>query len=314
MGDVWGLEWLDQNSQRNYPLSEDASAADVTGAFTLPTSFLLELQLPVHGGLVVTPENFFLSLLTITPNGYVIGVSYDDGTDNPPLVALAQLNRAQHTENGVYQLVGQGDFFDTFGSVTIGILDDIDLQPPGSWTFNKAGGLLDSDCIRPQLRGITSISISNGVSTSNGIVGDVVLVSGTNIQLTGISMGGGVGIRIDAIDGSLLNETSPCTADANLPAPIRTINMIPGDNNGNFTITAGTCIQIDTITNGLQLSDTCSSPCCGCAELDAIMTQLDTMATQVPSLTSFVTELRTQVAAMTQTVLASRLNDVGTCP
>ena len=32
----WNLEWLDHNSQRNYPLAEDATGFDETSSFQLP--------------------------------------------------------------------------------------------------------------------------------------------------------------------------------------------------------------------------------------------------------------------------------------
>ena len=33
IGNVWNIEWLNQNSQRNYPLSEEATGYDITGAY-----------------------------------------------------------------------------------------------------------------------------------------------------------------------------------------------------------------------------------------------------------------------------------------
>ena len=30
---LWNIEWLNQNSQRNYPLSEEASLKDLTGTW-----------------------------------------------------------------------------------------------------------------------------------------------------------------------------------------------------------------------------------------------------------------------------------------
>ena len=54
---IWNLEWLNHNSQRSYPLAEDATKTDITGTFTLPDDFILGLYFPIHAGLDVDVEN-----------------------------------------------------------------------------------------------------------------------------------------------------------------------------------------------------------------------------------------------------------------
>jgi hypothetical protein len=311
----FNIEWLNQNSQRKYPLNENATGIDLTGAFTLPDSLILELYLPIHSGLQVIPEFFFLSLITITSNGVMLGIGYDDSAANYPLVAVAQFNRSTHFENASYALVGQGDLHDVFGTITIGVLDELNLQPAGTYRFDRNGGLLDTDCIRPMVQGVSSITISNGGGDQSApITGDVTFIAGANIQFA-ISPGtGGGSLRIDAIDTSGFSTVDPCAADVSPPPPIRTINMIPADANGDFTLQAGDCVSITKLTNGLKLEDNCSQPCCGCVELDAVMAQLQHLANEVPSLRGLVNKLNSEITNMAQVVLSARLGDTGACP
>jgi hypothetical protein len=66
----WNLEWLNHNAQRAYPLADDATGPDETGAFKLPDNFLVELDLPVHAGLNVGPAGFFVLPSAAYAGGY----------------------------------------------------------------------------------------------------------------------------------------------------------------------------------------------------------------------------------------------------
>ena len=39
---TWNLEWLNHNSQRNYPIADDATGYDETGTFKIPEDFIVE--------------------------------------------------------------------------------------------------------------------------------------------------------------------------------------------------------------------------------------------------------------------------------
>ena len=73
---LWNLEFQNQNSQRRYPLTEDSSVTDTSGTFTLPNSFLLELDLPISSGMNVDPSSFFIYQLGVYANGYSILLGY----------------------------------------------------------------------------------------------------------------------------------------------------------------------------------------------------------------------------------------------
>jgi hypothetical protein len=303
----WNLEWLNHNGQRHYPLADDADGVDETGTFRLPESFLLALYFPVHAGLDVQPDKFFLSRLSLFPTGYSVSIGYDDGTSDPPVAATAVIARNSHAALQSYALPGAGDFDDCLGKIVIGRTDEIDLQPAGEYTFTPAEGRLDTDAIRPMLRGVSSLAIVSGAERSARLYGDVRLRAGTNMKLTIASVDpAATTIRIDAIDGAGLNESCECDGDTP-PAPIRTIDGIPPDAQGNFNLVAAKCVELPAIDNGLRVVDTCSDPCCGCPELEKLTEELRHFDGERVTLTNFLANLKAQVDTMDGVVLASRL-------
>jgi hypothetical protein len=307
---IWNLEWLNHNSQRSYPLAEDATKTDQTGTFKLPDDFILGLYLPVHAGLDIDVENFFIRSISVFATGYNISIGYDDGTGNVTVVATAVISQAAHTANMSYALPGVNAFDDTVGKLVIGILDSINQQPSGQFFFDYAGGKLDADCIRPIIRGIQSIRTLNNGELSAPITGHVIFSAGSNFQLSVTQVPGlPAEIRFDAIDGAGLTED--CACEDTTVGPIKTINSIGPDSYGNFTLNGINCLEIQKIDNGIQLNDTCSSPCCGCAELEQLTKEIEMVSTAESTLENFVNQLALQMTNFSQTVLGSKLNDTG---
>lgn len=309
MPGLWNREWLNANSQRAYPLFEEATATDVTGSFVLPQDFLLELYLPVHAGLAVQPENFFIRSISVFATGYNVSIGYDDGTTDPPVVATAVVAKSAHVEYDSYALPGSGDFDDVIGKVVIGNTDAIDRQPSGQYFFDPAGGRLDPDCARPMIRGVSSIAVVNGSESSSRLYGDFEFVSGNNMQISVVSVGQVNQIRWDAIDGAGLTENCACEED--IGPPIRTINRIPPNPDGDFTLIGNPCLDLQGIANGINLIDKCSQPCCGCAELEKLTQELDQFGNQAVTLQNFMSRLQQEVYSMRDNLLASRLNSSG---
>ena len=307
----WNLQWLNHNSQRSYPIADWGDSTDQTGTVRIPDNFLLALYFPVHAGLAVAPEKFFIQGLGIYPTGYSIAVGYDDGTASPPSVASVNIARAGHTEYRSYALSGAGDFDDSVGKVVIGKLDDIDTLPPGYYTFDPASTPLETDAIQPMIRGISSLVVVNGADRSQRIYGDVELVAGDNMRIVANLIDGfAPQVVFSAISGEGLSAACECTDEA--PANcIKFINGIPPLPDGNFRIVGNRCLDIQPIANGLQLSDTCSEPCCGCTELAALTRQIDRFADGVLTLQTFASNLGGDVIQMSQVVLGSRLGDNG---
>jgi hypothetical protein len=308
MPGIWNQEWLNQNSQRAYPLSELATRVDGSGIFTLPDDFLLGLYIPVHSGLAVDPTRFYLHSVAVYATGYSVAVGYNDDAGGV-VVGSATIAKATHREYDAYAIPGVGDFDDIVGYAVVGSVASIDLQPPGQYFFGPAGGVLEPDCIRPMIRWVGSITVVNGNESSPRIYGDIQLVAGDNMQITVGGIGDAGQIRFDAIDGAGLTEVCACTED--LAPPIRTINNVPPAANGDFILLGNDCLKIDPAGNGLRLSDECSQPCCGCAELEALTRELDQFGSAATTLQNFLNALKTEVDTQRDVILSSRLNTGG---
>jgi hypothetical protein len=309
MPGIWNLEWLNQNSQRAYPLAEDAGRRDETEAFVLPDDFILSLYLPVNAGVAVHPARFFIRSISAYATGYNVAIAYDDGTSNPPVVATAVVPRDSHREYDSYALPGTGDFDEVVGRIVIGRLDSIARQPSGRFFFDYAGGKLDPDCIRPQPRAVTSVTVVNGNERSLPLYGPIEIIAGTNMQISVVAAGEVNQVRWDAIDGAGLTENCACE-EAEGP-PIRTIDHVGPDPEGNIDIIGDDCLVVEPQTHAIRIVDRCSTPCCGCPELEKLARELDQIGPQATTLRSFVDRLKTEMDNMRNVIFTSRLNSQG---
>lgn len=303
------IEWLNLNAQRRYPLAEDASGTDTTGSITLPSDFLVALDLPIHYAFNVDLTGFFVRYVGIYSTGFSVIIGYDNGTTIVN-VASALIPRDGFTQNTTVVLGGVDDYVDTIGKLTIGNVTTIGDQASGFFNFTLANGRIEPDCIRPLLRGITSIAVVNGTETSERLYGDIELVAEANIQLTPvIESGQDPKILISAINGAGLAEDCVCGDTA--AVAIRRINGVPPTPDGDFALLGSSCLTITPVDNGLQLQDICSEPCCGCQELESVTRALEGFGSQSTTLENFLNRLESKVTTMSETVLGSKLNDSG---
>lgn len=306
---IWNKEWLNANSQRSYPFTEDATKQDQTGALSLPDDLILGIRFPIHAGLSVVPTGFYLSQLSVYGSGVSLTISYWDGSSSQE-VATTAVATATHNEYDQYSLIGKNNFDDSVGQIVFGRKETLEGLPPGNFQFAYQDGKLEVDAIVPMIADVRSLVIVNGPERSQRYTGDIELVAGSNIRLTPIvTIGQPTKIRIDAIDGEGLNED--CVCDESEAPPIRTINGIPPDNSGNYKLLGGTCIDITGVTGGLRVDNVCAEPCCGCDELEALTQELEIFGDTYTTLRGFVNRLQSEVTNMSQVVLGSRLNDDG---
>lgn len=305
----WNLQWLNHNSQRSYPLTSWATKVDKKDAIRLPDSFIVALYLPISATLEIDTSRFFVRNVMISPTGFSVTVGYDSGDGTVVDVAAANIARANFVPNRSYALGGIDEFDDTIGHLVIGNIDEIDKLAPGFYTFDLAGGALEADVIRPNIRGISRLRIKNNNEMSEYVYGDVTLVAGSNVRISLAYTPEDTQIIFDAISGLNLNADCICPT----PDPgecIRCINGVCSDD-GTFTLVANECIDVSPGKNSLTLVDTCAQPCCGCAELDELVTQIDRFADGVTTLQNFVSRLSAEVTQMSMVVLGSKLGDSG---
>lgn len=308
----WNLQWLNHNAQRSYPLTERATKKDTSGpdgTIRIPDSFIVAIYFPVHAGLDVLIDQFYIKNILISPVGYTIGVGYNDAELGAILVGNVNVPLATHTANTAYAIAGINDFADSIGQMVIGQIDEIGNLPQGFYEFDIAGAEIEPDAIRPMIRGVAGIRVVNVAETSETLYGDIEFVAGSNMQID-VDVEN-KRITFNAISGEDLNTTCDCLV--NPPGEcIRCINGNCSDGE-NLVITGGDCINVTTDGNVLQLTDTCASPCCGCPELDALKSQIDRFSDGVATLENFVTRLGSEVTQMSLVVIGSRLGDAGGC-
>lgn len=309
---TWNLEWLDHNSQRNYPLTEDATCLSVDGDFTLPDDFIVGLYLAVPATQNISPSGFFIRYVGVYSTGYSVTIAYQPDNDNDAItVASAQIAKSGHVYGKAYALAGLGSFESSVGKIVIGKLDNIDKQPTGFHEFDLEGGRLETDSIRPQLRSVTGLILEDNGTESNLIYGTVKLQAGSRFRLRKISEDASeVVIELSAIGNDGLNEDCDCDG-AETATPIVSINGVRADNSGNLTLLGNTCLQVTPGSNGIQLKDICSQPCCGCEELEKLTQSLELFGSKATTIENFLTGLEATVRQMDMVVLGSKLNDRG---
>jgi hypothetical protein len=302
------LEWLNHNSQRAYPLTADSTKLDTTEAFELPDDFIVGLILPVHWGIDIDTTKFFISKIAAYATGFSVTVGYDS-LSGVIDVATALVARASHTTNQVYNLGGMGDFADSRGQIVIGKFAGIDEQPAGLFTFDYEATRLEVDAVRPHIRGVMSVQVQNGSELSRLLTGRIRLVAGRNTRIRVEStIDDDPLIILDAIEGEGLTDSCVCSPELD---PIRTINGIPPDQNGNFQFLGNECLEVVEGDHILEFKDVCSQPCCGCEELETVTSALEAFGDKATTLENFLVNLEQRVTQMDAVVLGSRLGDRG---
>jgi hypothetical protein len=286
---VWNVDWLNANAQRNYPLFEDADRKDTSDSLQLPNDLIVDLVLPVHPDPSVDPTLFHVQAVSVFGDGVTVTFGYDGTVFASVTVPL---DAAKNTQ---YLFQGTGDFHDSVGKVVIGSLETI-LTTAGSFEFSVTSGRLESTVIRPDLRGVSSIRIQNGDEIGDPIQGDVILQAGRNMTLQFVSglTGEPDRVQFNAIDGEGFNADCDCSEAADLPC-IKTINGIEPDDAGDFTLLGDDCLQLSGIANGIQIVDDCAKPCCGCEELEVVITEKERMLDQIYQLERLATNLEAQM-------------------
>jgi len=318
MPEPWNVGWLNQNALRRYPLLDGVTAKDVTGEFRLPDDVMVDLLMTVHNWSELDPSGFHVSGVGVFQQSVVLRFGYL-GTEIAALVIAV----ASHTTNRTYEAtILSDDFHDSVLRVAIGKLDALLDQPAGNWTFDATGGRILPTLIVPDLRGVSALYLRNGSSVSAALQGDVELVAGSNTRLTVSEVDGRHQIRIDAIDGEGLNDDCECTG-AEIGPCVRSINGVRPASDGNLLLLGDDCLKVagDSGENAVKLSDECSKPCCGCAELEVLKTSILTIENKVATTEQAAERLDAVISQMQSVLLASkiiydpnRLQDNGTGP
>jgi hypothetical protein len=304
----WNLEFLNHNSQRSYPLATWGNKVDTSGAIRIPDALILALDFPIHSGITVDPSRFFIRQLAIYPTGINVSIGYDNLTAAGIQVASVNVANSSHTEYRSYAVPGSDAFDDSVGRIVFGDLSAIADFPIGVFNFLPSATPIEVSAIRPMIRGVSSVTVVSGGSRSVPLYGDIEFRAGANFRITVNQADTPTPeIVFSAISGEGLNDVCGCDDDTSNSTPIRFINGIPPLPNGNYRILGDDCLRVKPITNGLQLEDVCSKPCCGCNELEALINEVKRFSDGATTLQTFAATLSAEVTQMSQVVLGSRL-------
>ena len=298
---VIATEWLNQNSLRNYPFREDAglrpndSAGNlIEEGWRLPNYLVADFVLGVNGA--DYDPTLYLKRLSVVNR--TLTMTFADSAGDDSITVSAE------EDEKFKQIAGVGRFAASRGTIAFGDLPRFfDEMPSGLYTFNPSESLIEPTCIRPSAAGVSSLSVvdARGYETA-GLKGNVRLVAGENIN-----------IRYDVEHNAIIFSADPnsgyspgCSCDADETRVVRSINgirtqdvIIVGDND---------CVRVDTDRgNGIiRISDTCSKPCCGCAETAFINQSINDLQSSVNTLSNNASLLNDRVTNFINNYLLAR--------
>jgi hypothetical protein len=285
------IEWLNQNSLRAYPIKENTSRVPIDGdgnpilEAALPNSLIVDFVLTVPG---TVPTGVYLKQLAYVGN--LLTFVFADAVDAQ--IAVVGVNTDSHVTYQGYTLAGTGDYSDAIGRLVLGDLTNLaQVLAEGIYNFQLTTTPMEDCTLRPMLRGVRSLRVVTEQNESDYIYGHVKLLAGDNIRLTYLPVYNA--IRIDAIDGGGLNEECACVDQIGRNNCVRTINGIPVE---DVTIIGdGQCVNVEVDGNNIVISDVCSSPCCGCPELEFVTETLKVLEASVSNLEAYAQQLADRI-------------------
>lgn len=296
--------WLNENSLREYPFHEgvglrpcDTAGALVDGGWTLPNCLLVDLSVSVSGD--AFDPFLYLGQLSVVGGGVTL-VFCDRGGNR---VMALYVSADSHVKNSSYQVSGTGSFSDARGVVCIGDIDlFLEQTPEGLYTFLPEEAQLEPTCIKPSVAGVRSLQVVDAAGlVSAEMHGDVRIVAGDNIRFDYDAEGNSLLISADADSG----YTEECDCDE---SGLHYIKSICGIKAENVRIVGDDCVEVsaDKSSGIIKISDSCSKPCCGCAETTFINQTINDLQTSVNTLTGNVASLGDRLQSFVSSYVLSR--------
>lgn len=286
------IEWLNQNSLRNYPIRENANRLPTiegvydTSMFVLPNYVVVDFVMSLSSEL---SNEIYISRMSLVNGSITFVISGELG-----LVSTVFVDGKTHSPNSTYQFAGVNEYAGSRGAIVIGDISNLsDDLPDGVYEYSKENTLFETRCVRPSIRNVASLAIYDTMSgyRSKKLRGDVKLIAGNNVSLKYDAEKNAVWISADSNAG--YNDACDCGSETT----VKTINGLSVE---NVVLEGDDCVDVRTDNGVITISDKCSKPCCGCAELDFINDKISILNTALMKLDTFantidrrITELRT---------------------
>lgn len=278
MASIDNLDFLNLNSLRNYPIKEGLSRIDSTGAFEIPNDFIVDAQIAATYDVT---KRFYISKFSNFEDYIIIEISDDADV----IAGSFTINTTTHTVYQKYEMTPTVDYGGATGILVIGDLGGISGAPAGSFVFTLATTELEARAVVPGLRGVNRLIFVNTAGQEFTLTGDVKIEARTNLRF---KLGEDNRVILDA--GNDIGLNVDCGDDARC---IETINLIPPDEDGNFTLDFSDCAALTPIpaNTGLLLQDTCCKPCMGCDDITELTERLTALESSLLGLRNYYDSL-----------------------
>lgn len=306
MAAVENVEWLNRNLLRAYPLREDSDMTpllpDGTRAegLRIPTCLITDFSFTVAFD-DVNGSVPCLTGMSVTPGGVSIEISLGGK------VLTSVTADMSDGINSVHRLVGAGDNADCGGWLVTGDLARAAEElPEGSYRFADGQVPFEISTLRMAPRGVRSISTVGkyGLKTSARLYGNVRIIAGSDMNVR--KGGGDDEIWLEAESGTGYERTEPCSCSSS--AESRQVRSINGMRVRDVVFVGGACLRVEqrqeppTVT----LSDTCSTPCCGCSELNFVESAVATINRSISTLQGYADALRARMDELVENLSVTK--------
>jgi hypothetical protein len=297
MASVENIEWLNQNMLRAYPLKEDAdvtplltSGTKATGV-TVPTCLVTDFSFTLAFDAVEDGTVPSLTGLSHAADGFSFEISLGD-----VVLATLSVSISGHETNKSYRLSGSGDNADCGGWLALGDLERAAKEmPEGVYSFPANQVPFEVSTLRVAPRGVRSVTAVGkyGLKTYSPLYGNVKIIAGSDMTVRNDAPKNAIWLQAES--GTGYERTAPCKCGS---AAVQNVRSINGMSVADVQIVGdGTCVKVDTnaSTKAITVSDTCSTPCCGCSELNFVESAVATVSKSIGTLTSYAEVLKARV-------------------
>lgn len=300
MAAVENIEWLNQNLLRAYPLREDADFTPLLpgGAraegLRLPTCLISDFSFTLAFD---DADGTVPSLTSVTHAGDGFSVEISLGST---VLTARTAKLSEHAVNQAYPLVGQGDNADCGGWIVFGDLARAAEElPEGAYRFPAGQVPFEVSTLRMAPRGVRSITAVGkyGLKTYAPLYGNVRIIAGSDMAVRNVAGSNAIWLQADSKTGYERTKQCDCAATGE-SRRVKTVNGMPVEH--VQIVGDDACVDVETVTEAdvpktVKIKDRCSTPCCGCSELNFVESAIAIINKSIATLNGYAEALRARV-------------------
>lgn len=280
------LDFLNSNTLRNYPIKDNLGRVCTDGSYVIPNDLIADLMVCAPGGF---DSVLYISRIVNYTDNITVEVKIVDETDALGTFVIPTTSPA-YTD---IDLVPTTAFPLAVGKLTVGYFDGSKAQPSGEFLFDSSNTQLLMRVFTPLSTGISYVRVTDQQGTQSTLTGIINFNAENNLRFRAVDNT----IYLDAGEGLGLNQDCE-----EVGPPIRTINGVEPDAQGNFYFINNDCTTFDAIEYGLLMKDTCGKPCLGCSEISTLTDRLILVENDLLKLRDYVTGLNSSIDQLNTTL------------